>query len=211
MKKTLSLIAIASSLLLTSQASAKDGFYVGADLVLSNAKYKYHNKTNEDYTGGERYVGKIDGNGVGTGVSMGYKKSFNQVFIAPEIFYDYLNLSSKDYFHVTAPYHQDTMELRSRYGAKANFGYDFNKSFSAYFTYGLANVSYINRVPSSNRSEGEAKISQIYGLGAMFKINDSWAVKAEFNQQKFNARYFNEGVISKVRLDVFKTGLVYNF
>ena len=39
MKKTLSIIAIAASLITSSQAIAKDGIYAGADLVTSNAKF----------------------------------------------------------------------------------------------------------------------------------------------------------------------------
>ncbi len=212
MKKLSLVSAVLCAILSTSVASAKDGFYAGADLVLSNAKYKYHDKSGTEHSNS---VGKIDGNGVGVGITGGYKKSFDQVFVAPEVFYDYLNSSTQDYYHSVAPFQQDTLEIRSRYGAKANLGYDFSNKFSTYLTAGLASVNYINRWPSSHDSQGKSTLSPIYGLGALFQINDSWAVKAELNQQKFHARYgIDSGsstVVSKVTLNVLKTGLVYSF
>ena len=207
MKRTLSLISIVSTIFLTSQANAKDGLYAGVDLVLSKAKYKYVNEgaaqTNPQ--------SKIDGNGVGVGASIGYKKSFNQVFVAPEVFYDYLNSSTKDYYHTQIPYQQDTLELRSRYGAKVNVGHDFTEKFSAYVTGGLANVDQITNSPSLKDSRGKTRTSAIYGLGAIFNLNDNWAIRAEFNTQRFNATYYDPNVVSKTRLNVLKTGLVYSF
>jgi len=210
MKKTLSLIAIAGSLIFSSQANAKDGFYAGADLIFSNAKYKFQNKTNSNFPSDEGGVNKVDGNGVGVGISAGYKKYFDQVFIAPEIFYDYLNTSVKDYGHTSSTYQGDEMNLRSRYGAKLNLGYDFTNKFSAYLNYGLAQVSYINNAPSTPDSQGKVSYyAPVYGLGAAFKLNDNWAIRAEINQQKVNLRYFLNG--SKVTVNTLKTGLVYNF
>lgn len=213
--KKLSIISTILCAILTSQANAKDGFYAGANLNLSNAKYKYLNKTGGDTSGGNAHVGKIDGNGIGAGITAGYKKSFGQTFIAPEIFYDYLNSSTKDYYHITQPYQQDTMELRSRYGAKANLGYNFTDKFSAYATYGLASIDHVDNFPSAtsvSRSQGKWKTAAIYGLGAVFNINENWGIKAEFNTQRFNVPYsYDAGVMSKVRLNVLKTGLVYSF
>ncbi len=105
MKKFLSLII--SLIALTSKANAKDGIYVGVDLLAAHAQYKFDSL----YSAGQER--RIDGNyDVGAGVSAGYKKSFNKFFITPEIFYDYLNSSTEDYHHNTAPYQQDTLEIR---------------------------------------------------------------------------------------------------
>lgn len=211
MKKTLSLISLVSAVFLTSQASAKDGLYAGVDLVLSKAQYKYVNEGVTDPDPESEPQGRIDGNGVGVGASIGYKKSFNQVFVAPEVFYDYLNSSTKDYYHAKIPYQQDTLELRSRYGAKVNIGHDFTEKFSSYLTAGVASVDQITNSPSLNDSRGKTRNSAIYGLGAIFKLNDSWAIRAEFNTQRFNATYYDANVVSKIRLNVLKTGLVYSF
>lgn len=204
MKKLLTTFSIIAALAVSS-ASAKDGVYVGADLVTSNAKYNYFARSGSH----NPRQSKIDGTSVGAGLTVGYKKSFNQVFVAPELFYDYLNSSTRDYYQSAAPYKQDTLELRSRYGAKLNLGYDFTDKFSAYATYGLSAVDHVDNFPtarSTPRSQGKWKTSAIYGFGVMFHLSDSWALKAEFNTQRFNVPYsYDAGVISKVRLNVLKT------
>lgn len=207
MRKILPLI-IASLMLFTSKANAKDGFYVGADLLASHAKYKI----DDQYSLGQ---GRVDSNyDIGVGVSAGYKKSFDKFFVTPEIFYDYLNSSTKDYYHTTVPYGQDTMEIRSRYGSKANFGYDFTNKFSAYLSYGVAMVDQIDNFPSVNDSRGKWQTAAIYGIGSIYNINDKWGIKTEFNSQRFNTRYQyyqGETITSKVRLNVLKIGAVYLF
>lgn len=208
MKKNLSLI-IVSLILLTSKANAKDGIYVGADLLASHAKYKFDSL----YSVGEER--RIDSNyDIGVGVSAGYKKSFNKFFVTPEIFYDYLNSRARDYHHNIVPYGQDTMEIRSRYGSKANFGYDFTNKFSAYLGYGVAMVDHLDNFPSVNDSRGKWQTAAIYGIGSIYNINDNLGIKTEFNSQRFNTRYqYYEGpsTTSKVRLNVLKVGMIYSF
>ncbi len=210
MKKFLSSIIFLSSLTLSSQAIAKDGIYVGADLIISRADYKLHSLydvAEED--------GKINGNyDFGAGISTGYKKSFKQFFIAPEIFYDYLNSRTKDYYHNIAPYDQDSMEIRSRYGFKTNFGYDFTDKFSTYLNYGIVLVDHVDKFPSVNDSKGKWQTAAIYGIGSIYNISDNWGIKAEFNSQRFNTRYSYYGgptTTSKARLNVLKMGLIYSF
>jgi opacity protein-like surface antigen len=207
MKKILSLIVV-SLLLITSKANAKDGAYVGVDLLASHAQYKLHNL----YSLGQS---RVDSNyDIGVGASVGYKKSFNQFFVTPEIFYDYLNSSTKDYHHNIAPYDQDTMEIRSRYGVKANFGYDFTNKFSGYLSYGMAMVDHLDNFPSVNDSLGKWQTAAIYGVGSIYNISNNWGIKTEFNSQRFNTRYQYYGgpsTTSKVRLNVLKVGLVYLF
>lgn len=208
MKKTLLLITT-SLILLTSKVNAKDGMYVGADLLLSHAQYKLHSL----YDFGQ--TNRMDSNyDVGVGVSVGYKKSFNKFFVSPEIFYDYLNSSTRDYYSTIAPYGQDTMEIRSRYGFKANFGYDFTDKFSAYLSYGIAKADHIDNFPSVDYSSGKGQTAAIYGIGSIYKINDNWGIKTEFNSQRFNIRYQYYPVpttTSKVRLNVLKIGVIYSF
>jgi opacity protein-like surface antigen len=69
------------------------------------------------------------------------------------------------------------LELRSRYGAKANLGYNFNDKFSAYATYGLAAVDHVDNFPTRPSSQGKWKTSAIYGFGAVFNINENWDLK----------------------------------
>ena len=222
MKKLSLLSTVLLSLLTATIAEAKDGAYVGADLALSNAQYRYDNKMSYTAPQDHNAQYKIDGNGVGFGLVAGYKKALcEKTFIAPELFYDYLHNSTKSYYHRydDTAFHpaNDTMDLRSRYGVKANLGYNFTDKFSSYVTVGLAQVQYINRWPSEapfgvNSSEGKVTTAPIYGIGALFSINDSWSLKTEINQQKMHLRYSDDvGNSSKVTLNVLKVGAVYSF
>lgn len=196
------------AVLAASSANAKDGAYVGADMIISKANYKYYGSIPAPQS-------RIDSNNdVGAGLSAGYKKSFDQVFIAPEVFYDYLNSSSKNYFQTSTAVNasQDTMELRSRYGIKANLGYDFTNDFSTYLTYGIARIDQINNYPSFNASNGKWRTAAIYGIGAQYKLCEKWSVRAELNSQRLNIPF--EGMpdaSSKVRINALKVGAVYSF
>ena len=112
---------------LFSFAHAKDGVYVGADLLKVHARYKLAELEFSDSLVDK----KNGGNSVGVGVSLGYKKSLNDFFLAPELFYDYLNSSTKDYWHNSALFDQDSLELRSRYGARLNIGYNFYQAIQS--------------------------------------------------------------------------------
>ncbi|NBV06744.1 MAG: porin family protein [Proteobacteria bacterium] len=208
--KKLSLLLAVAGVLISYQASAKDGVYAGAGLLLSKTKYHYNDPSGISVDDGG-FVTKENGHGVGGGAFVGYKKSFDQVFLAPEAFYDYLNTSTNDYYHHIPPYQQDTLNLRSRYGLKANVGYDINQSFSLYANYGYANVGYANRWPSDGKSESGNRFAAIYGIGGIFNINENWSVKAEINQQRFKIPATGDAAYSKVRLNVLQTSLAYNF
>lgn len=208
MKKTLSLIAIASSLLLTSQANAKDSFYAGADVLWANAKHRYYDRIAYSSNNGD----SIDSDSINFGVNAGYKANFGKAFIAPEIFYDHINTSTKDFSYLDDPNtKQDRMEINSRYGIKLNLGYNFFSKFSGFVNAGAANVSYNNRWPSENKSHGATKFAMIYGLGLLYEINDKWSVRTSYDRQTFNTQYVSEGLRDKVRLDVVKLGAVYSF
>ncbi|MCE3254746.1 MAG: hypothetical protein K0R25_240 [Rickettsiaceae bacterium] len=205
--KKLSFITLLGALFLSSQVSAKDGLYVGADLITSDAQFKYSSAFSSPFA-----QKKVDSMNIGVGANIGYKKSFNRVFVAPELFYDYLNSSTKDYYHNHYPYTKDTLELPVRYGAKANFGFNFTDNFAGYLTYGLSNIHQIDKSPALNANHGRWKISPIYGAGSVFNINPNWGIKIEFNRQKFEVPYsFDLATTSKVKLNILKTGLVYNF
>ncbi len=106
------------------------------------------------------------------------------------------------------------MEIRSRYGVKANFGYEFTNKFSSYLSYGIASVDQLDNFPSVNDSKGKWQTAAIYGIGSIYNMNDNWGIKTEFNSQRFNTRYSYYGgptTTSKVRINVLKVGVIYWF
>ena len=213
MKSPFSIFTLLLSLIICSTSPnplfAKDGGYVGLDYLISNAKFKYAGEVEPE---DKLFTKKSDSVASGVGIVAGYQKSYKNIFIAPELFYDYLNSSTRDYSFKESPYHQDTMEIRSRYGAKLNLGYSFNDQFSTYLTYGFSSLDYVIKFPSTNESRSRRKTSSIYGIGIVYNFAKNWGMKLEFNTQRFNVPYeLDLSDSSKVRLNVLKTGLIYNF
>lgn len=191
-------------------AEAKDGPYFGGDLIYMDANFKYFDKDNQlDNVP----IGKFDDQAVGLSGFMGYKKNSYLFFFSPEIFYDYLNLSTKDYYKISDNLANNRIELRSRLGIKVNFGYDFSEKFSLYATYGYVSLNYINRYPAIDKSEGMSKLSDIYGFGIIYNLDEHWSIKSEFNRQISNLRYRINGptASSELKLNTIKTGIVFNF
>ena len=206
MKKILSLILLTSSIFLTSQARAsKDGFYIAADIIFPDIRYKFDSTSQNIIPNG-----KAKGNGLGYGFTGGYRQYFGNAFFAPEIFYDYINATAKDSYRTEEPYGSNTLELRSRKGAKLSLGYDFN-NLSVYLTYGAASVYHVENFPQLNIKQGRWTTSPISGIGARFNFTDNWAVKAEFTTQKFDVIYAGESEKGKVKLDILKAGIVLKF
>ena len=190
MKNPISIFTFLLSLIIcstfTNPLFARDGGYVGLDYLISNAKFKYAGDVNS-YS--SQIITKSDSVASGVGIVVGYQKSYKNIFIAPELFYDYLNSSTRDYSFRESPYQQDSMEIRSRYGAKLNLGYSFNDQFSTYLTYGFSSLDYVANFPSINESKNRSKISSIYGIGAVYNFTKNWGMKLEFNTQRFNVPY----------------------
>jgi opacity protein-like surface antigen len=210
MKKFLVISSVIATLA-ASSANAKDGAYVGFDVLASNVKNKYQDRTDSTNTANGS---KIDHDAVGFGLNAGYKMGVGgDVFVAPEVFFDYLANSSKP-----APYqlysesNNDRYRVNNRYGAKLNLGYDFTKEFSAFVNLGLTNVAYTHDLGSEGLSRGASKIAMIYGVGAAYNIDQNWAVKVGLDRQKFNTQgAFGEGDRYKVVMHTARVGLAYSF
>ena len=189
-------------------ANAKDGVYAGADVLWSNAKHKYLNRIAADTRDGQ----SVDDSSIGGSVDLGYKMSFGEAFLAPEIFYDYLNSSSKGFHYVDgANNRQDSLELKDRYGAKLNVGYNIFSKLSGFVSVGVANTDYNNRRPSIGSSYGSSKLAPIYGVGFSYGLTENIALRTSYDYQQFNVGYVSEGVRDRVTLGVLRLGAVYTF
>lgn len=210
----ISLCAFLVVISLDGVAQAKDGVYVGIDVLFANAKHKYLDKIHEtDSMNGK----SVDGDSFGFGLNAGYKISFDRFFVAPELFFDYLNNSTKDFYYTEdSNQKQNSMEINSRYGAKLNIGYNIVSKLNGFVNFGVANVDYDFRQPSwinsgYNTSYGASKLAPIYGVGFSYDLTENWTAKTSYDFQQFNARYVEQGFKDKVSLNVFKIGAVYSF
>jgi len=210
MKKTYITLAVASFFLAANFAEAKSGPYVGIDAIYSNVKHRFI-----DTASGTTIANGLtsDGNNAGVGFNVGYKVAAGKAFIAPEIFYDYLNNSARDFSYR----YQSTravLEINDRYGAKLNIGYNIFSRVNVFVNAGLTNVH------ATNRSNGAAnysgyKIAPIYGVGLSYDFNRNIALKASYDYQNFNTKYYNgaqyAGYRNEVVINVFKVGMAYSF
>ncbi len=213
------LITALSLAFITNEANAKNGFYLGADLLGVSAKHKIHGGSadfSRDYSSSLIATSyKVNDNNIGFGFNGGYKFDINNFYLAPEIFFEQLGTKVNHDRKDGSPYNQNTVKLNYRYGAKVNFGYNINKDFAAFVNYGTALVDYDVRwvkVGRFNEKQyGNQAISQIYGLGLIYNLNNNWSVKLAYDHQVANVRYIYKGISSRAKIDTAKVGAIYNF
>ncbi len=217
---TLFIICTANS----SYALAKDGFFVGGNINRSHSKHTIGVVTASDVENYETYrsfpENKTDKKAINFGLDAGYKYSYDNVFLAPEIFFDYLNNNAEDPYANDSDrslYKQDVLTLNYRYGAKLNVGYVFAQKYNVFVNFGLANTDY--QIDWNSNSTGStrfhsyngAKLSALYGVGFAYDLTKNLSLKATYDQQSYNIRYGLNGWRSKARLDVLKVGFDYHF
>ncbi len=227
MKKTLSLIAIASSLL-TSQAYAKtEGHYIGVDVLRSTAKVKSHSTLASDQVGvaAPYYAHNKKDSAYGFGLNYKYAFNFNNFFVAPGISYNLLNNDVKaGYAGISNDPYSQSMKLKSQLTFQTNFGYDINDKFSAYIPVGISSFSYklttndndgLGTIVTSNQSRRESAL--FLGLGFAYEPIKNWVVNLEYN--KYQNLKITSGIVTtnggqisaKTNIDVIKLGLAYRF
>ena len=209
MKKIYTISAVLLSLLSATAAQAKSGPYVGIDALYSNTKHTLTKVGQGSYIGNGL---KSTGYRGGVGVNLGYKAQMGSAYLAPELFFDYLNNSAKDFAYKSNPAaKQDSMEINNRYGARLNIGYNVFARANIFVNAGLTSVRYIQKDPSTNSSYGAYKTAPIYGIGMSYDLNDQITLKTSYDYQKFNTRYLSTPYRDSVLLNTFKLGMNYSF
>jgi opacity protein-like surface antigen len=228
MKKTFSILAIASALALSSQANAKtEGNYLGLDVIRSSAKVKSSSSLASDNAGnGAAYYShnKKDSS-YGVGVNYKYAFNFNNFFIAPGVSYDLLNNDVKAGFAGRAgdPYSQ-SMKLKSRLTLQANLGYDITDQFAAYIPVGISSFGY---ELNTNDNDGAGTVRRtkktgsesagFIGLGFSYEPVKNWVVNLEYNRfqsikvSSATATSAGGRINTKTDIDMAKLGLAYRF
>lgn len=210
MKKFL-VISSVIAVFAAASASAKDGVYAGLDLNTSHTVYKNEDKTSG--ASGDNHS-KTDSDAVGAGVNLGYKQGVgSQFFLAPEVFFDYLNNSGDEpsYASDAGSRRNDRVEFNSRIGVKVNFGYEINSKLAAFVSAGAARTFYEVNTPTLNLSNGSSDISGIYGFGLAYDINDRLTIKTSVDRQRINADTPYEGLSYNARIGTARIGVAYNF
>jgi len=146
-------------------------------------------------------------------LGLNYQYAFNHknFFISPEVFLDAIEYKNEDTARSS-----DNLAINTRYGVKANIGYDFvEQKFSPYVTFGRATVEYkstkFNSVSLTTVRKSGTQSSAIYGFGSNFDINESLIATIEYNRQKVNLDQGSGLGRFDTKINSLKFGLAYKF
>ncbi len=226
MKKTLSLIVIAGSLLTTSAHAKTEGNYFGFDVLRSSAKVKNTSTLASDNVGSsEPYYnhGKKDST-YGFGLNYKHAFNFNNFFVAPGISYEFLNNDLKSgYGRSSDNFFAQSVKLKSSVSLRTNFGYDISDQFAVYIPVGISQFYYDIKTTdvvggnSINTKKSNSKSAAFIGFGFSYELVKNLVMNLEYNKYQ-NLKLTSEvatlegGQISaKTNVDVVKIGLAYRF
>lgn len=219
MKKFLITTAL-TSFICTSAFAKTEGSYIGVDFLSNRVSYY----TKVKYPNGDSGIIKPTerGGNFGAGINYKYAFNFNNFFFAPGIFAEQISFGKSK----TNGTNEDSLQVKNRYGARLDLGYDIGDYVSPYVTGGYSGISYrsvsdgvntSNKIVTATRNANTG--SFFFGGGIKFTLSKSLALNFEYNMQKFNARSAipngTADYISKYtqvsRIDIAKVGLSYNF
>ncbi len=196
MKKITSIFC--ALVLLSSQASAASGAFVGLDYLHAKTINKASNNSLSGPIGGD----KTNDSSSGYGINAGLRFDPLLFYISGEVFYENLNSSAKGF----AQNNQNqgvNIGLNERFGAKGNVGFTILPWLTPFVTYGVARVKY-------DGDQSSWREAPLYGAGIIFDIPaTNFSVKAAYDLQRINLPYQNAQ--SKTNLRVARVGVSYTF
>lgn len=226
MKKTLSLIVIAGSLLATSAYAKTEGNYLGIDMLRSTAKVKTSSTLASDNQGTAEpyYNHRKKDSAYGFGLNYRYAFNFNNFFVAPGISYEFLNNKiNASLISTSSNFFMENIRLKNSISLKANLGYDINDQFAVYVPVGISQFYYdINTSDAGggrliNQKKSSSKSAGFIGFGFSYEPVKNWVMNLEYNKyQNFKltsgTATIDGGKISaRTNVDVVKVGLAYKF
>jgi opacity protein-like surface antigen len=192
--KLFTLFAILTGI--SSVALAKtEGNYFSGSIIYNRASL------NQGSSGTNDINYKDTANAAGFGVA--YKRAFNynNIFIAPGVFAEKNNLKST--------VGSTTVNIKNRYGFKADLGYDLENDLAIYLTGGLSFLSYKTTNDAGKESDN-ARSSWFYGAGIRQDYSENVSFDLEYNTQSFSALTMSSHKV-KVDDNTVKIGLNYKF
>lgn len=149
-----------------AHASKPSKIYFGGDFLMTDVKYDYFNNNSNSLT--DPVEKSVSSNSMSGGVFVGYKSYARRYYVAPELFFDYLNNKTPDFYSgnggvfladysppngpsrsagdsTVGNYTSDEMIIDYRYGFKMNFGYRPTTRLDLFVNAGIASVHYMMR------------------------------------------------------------------
>jgi len=196
MKKITSIIC--ALFLISSQASAASGVFVGLDYLHAKSSNTARNDSLSGPIGGDKTADSSSGYGVNAGLRFD-PLSF---YLSGEVFYENLNSSAKG-FAQNDQSQGANIGFNERFGAKGNVGFTILPWLTPFLTYGVARVKY-------DADQSSWREAPLYGAGIIFDIPaTNFSVKAAYDFQRIKSPY--QSAQSKTNLGVARVGVSYTF
>lgn len=204
------LFLIICTTFLFAAPSYATGLFIGGDILFANAQYEA--KNNSSVLGPKN--GDIkDADNLNYGVNAGFRLDFLSLLASGEVFFDNLEVSAQNFESRQNQIHtSDNIELKNRYGVKANIGMAILPKVTPFLTIGMSKISYGSNVYSSGNTLSKSELSPLYGVGVIVDIPlTDISVKASYDYQSLNMNYAESGSKIRSHLGVAKLGAIYNF
>ncbi len=204
------IIATISTFLLFSFSAHATGFFIGADMLHSDARHKARNSSGTAFAPKDHSIS--EDRDFNFGANLGYRVDFLNLLASAEIFYDNLNSSSSNFeLNGSSASAGDKIAIDNRYGGKINFGAAILPKITPFLTYGLTNNRYSSNIAAGNNSLSKSEMTPLYGVGILFDLPFGVSVKAAYDYQNFNMRYAGDSAKIRTHLGVARLGVIYNF
>jgi opacity protein-like surface antigen len=203
MKKILTTLVVTAALTATNAFAKTEGDYIGVFGMLAKSSPKDASDTNSS-------VSKDSTRKVRLGFNYQHAFNFNNFFVSPEVFVEALELTNNSLSSGS----NDKLEINTRYGFKANLGYDVNDKFSPYITLGRGTVEYSSTKRNDSNQDVKRMSSEssgIYGIGANFHVSESVTANLEYNRQKVNVNQALDAGRYKTDISTLRFGVAYHF
>jgi opacity protein-like surface antigen len=200
-------LAIFCSFMAFSAPSQATGVFIGADALYSQARFTTKNisELSGPLNGSVR-----QGNKINYGANAGIRFDLLNLLASGEVFYDSLQAEAKNFETAAGEANKiNSVEIKDRYGAKANLGFAIFPRITPFLTYGFAKVKYSGNAGAF--SVTDSKWSPIYGLGLLLDLPLGVSLKAAYDYQQFSIPYSQSGSKTRTNLGVAKLGVIYNF
>jgi len=176
-----SLALVLGGMALAGTATAKDGFYIGGQVLNSSFGHTIQRDTGSaDNPSLTTFTEETD---VGFGIHGGYKMHVtDDAFLAAELFYNSESAETRNINNML----QTELELNATYGINFKAGVDITERFSMY---GIAGATVLdfdidNSYPFAPpmRSGDATETGLSLGVGFEYQVNSDWSVRGEYVQ-----------------------------
>ncbi len=144
---------------------------------------------------------KNSNSGVTTGKGYGYKLGYKKFYISPEASPSTNSIQDSVVRQTKGGVRNNNLA----YNLNLNLGYEFNRTFSAFVNYKVADFSVNNNAAVVTPANNSAAV-----IGSQVNFTNDFGVKFSYESNRFNSSSSNRDGY-QIRKEIIQVGTVYNF